>query len=117
MHLVLKCCRIAFNQQGRVFRDRIEQRREPGLVGLGEITEDMGMNQSLVTRMANPQTHPRIMRADMGGDRADAPTSNRSRAVPFGASGPVPSIRLDVGRARTGGTDRPYGGADLQVGR
>ena len=81
MHLVLKCCRIAFNQQGRVFRDRIEQRREPGLVGLGEITEDMGMNQSLVTRMANPQTHPRIMRADMGGDRADAVVARRPAAM------------------------------------
>ena len=53
---------------------------EPGLVGLGEIAQHMGMHQRLVTRMTDAQPHPLEMRADMGDHRTDAIVARRTAA-------------------------------------
>src|ERR1700734_681129 len=69
---VLKARVLAGGQQGRGVGDRAADGFDPARLRLGEVAQHVIVDQRLIAGMADPDAHPFIVVADMGGDRAQA---------------------------------------------
>ena len=63
---------VVLRQQRRGFHHRVHHRLEPVHVVLGEILQHMAGDQRLLAGMADADAHPAIIRAQRGGDGAQA---------------------------------------------
>src|SRR6185437_6784818 len=65
MHLVLERRVVPRRELTGIVGDRLAQGRNPGVVGLGEIGQDVVMHQFLDAGVTDPEPHPAIIIADM----------------------------------------------------
>ncbi len=72
MHLVLKTRILATRQIVRVVGDDVRQCLHPAALALGKISEHVGVDLILHTRMTDPEAHAAIVVADMRRDRTQA---------------------------------------------